>query len=85
MKALARQTVEAAAQAAKPTDLPALQEALEKLKSAQAIPMVATEHRMQNDGYAAKREIKLSVQKDHFVAAAPITISSVTFSSRRAN
>lgn len=71
LKALAREAAGAAAQAAKPADLPALQDALEKLKNAKEIPMVPTEHRMQNDGYAAKREIKLSVQKDHFVAAAP--------------
>ena len=31
--------------------------------------MVATQHRMRNDGYVAKIESKLSVQKDHFVSS----------------
>lgn len=58
-----------AAQISKATDLAAAQELLAQLKAAKTIPMVATKHGMQNDGYAAKKEAKLSVLKDHFVAA----------------
>lgn len=53
----------------KATDLADANALLEQLKNARKIPMVATEYSMQNDGYADKRETKLSVQKDHFVAA----------------
>lgn len=58
-----------APQITKATDLAGAQELLAQLKKAKKIPMVATKYAMQNDGYAAKRETKLSVQKDHFVAA----------------
>lgn len=56
-------------QAAKASDLADIQELLARLQAARPLPMVATSNRMQNDGHAAKREIKLSVQKDHFVAS----------------
>lgn len=58
-----------APQITKATDLAGAQELLAQLKIAKSISMVATKNAMQNDGYAAKREAKLSVQKDHFVAA----------------
>ena len=58
-----------AAQISKATDLASANELLTQLKAARTIPMVTTKHAMQDDGYAAKREAKLSVQKDHFVAA----------------
>lgn len=58
-----------APQITKATDLAGAQELLAQLKNAKNIPMIATKNAMQNDGYGAKRETKLSVQKDHFVAA----------------
>lgn len=58
-----------APQITKATDLAGAQELLAQLKIAKSIPMVATKNAMQNDGYAAKREAKLSVLKDHFVSA----------------
>lgn len=60
---------ERAAQISKATDLAAAQELLAQLKAVKAIPMVETKYGMQNDGYIAKKETKLSVLKDHFVAA----------------
>ncbi len=56
-------------QAAKASDIAGMQELLTKLKAARTLPMTATSNRMQNDGHAAKRETRLSVQKDHFVAS----------------
>lgn len=53
----------------KASEVAKARELLEKLQTARSIPMVATRYAMQNDGYAAKRETKLSVQKDHFVSA----------------
>lgn len=56
-------------QASKAADMAGLQELLPRLQAARVIPMKATGYHMQNDGYIAKREVKLSVQKDHFVAS----------------
>lgn len=58
-----------AAQISKATEVAGAQELLAQLKAAKAIHMVPTKYAMANDGFAAKRETKLSVQKDHFVAA----------------
>lgn len=71
IKSLAHEAAQVAARASKPTDLSSLQEMLEKLKAVRDIPMAPTQDRMQDDGHAAKREDKLRVQKDHFVAAVP--------------
>lgn len=40
-----------------------------RLEDAMNVPMVRTKYFMQNDGYAATMETKLSVRKDHFVSA----------------
>ena len=69
LEALIQEANEKASQAAKATDLAGLQDVLGKLQAARTIPMTATQSKMKNDGYAAKTETKLSVQKDHFVAA----------------
>lgn len=69
LESLIEESVQMTKRAAKVSDLPGLQELLEKLQAVRHIPMIATQNRMQNDGYAAKDEIWLSVRKDHFVAA----------------
>ena len=69
LEALIKEAEEKVPLAAKPTDVAWMQDLLGRLQAARAIPMTATQSRMKNDGYAAKRETKLSVQKDHFVAA----------------
>ena len=53
----------------KASDIAKAQELLDKLKTIKSIPMVEAGYAMQNDGFAGKRETKLSVQKDHFVSA----------------
>ena len=58
-----------AAKLVKASDIAKAQDHLDKLKAVERIPMVRTEYAMQDDGYAEKKETKLSVQKDHFVSA----------------
>lgn len=57
------------ARISKPADIAEAQELLEKLRAAKKLPLIPTKSAMKNDGYAAKMETKLGVQKDHFVAA----------------
>lgn len=71
LDALLKQAEDRTAQAGKAADLPELQNLLEQLQGARKVPMRATKNSMPNDGYADKKETRLSVQKDHFVAAPP--------------
>ena len=69
LQALIKEVGERTSQAKKAADLVDLQALADKLEATRSIPMVATQHRMRNDGYVAKIESKLSVQKDHFVSS----------------
>lgn len=69
LESLINEAMGLARQAAKAADLAGMQTLLEKMQAARNIPMIATQNRMQDDGYAGKKTIKRRVQKDHFVAA----------------
>lgn len=69
IRALVREAEEMAAHPVTPSDPAALREMLERLQAARDIPMIATEHRMKNDGCDTEHEIKLRVQKDYFVSS----------------
>ncbi len=57
------------AKLAKPAQAAEARALLEKLKEARKLTLLPTKYSVKNDGYAATRETKLSVQKDHFVSA----------------
>ena len=69
IRVLAQEAEEMTAHTAVPSDSAALREMLDRLHAARDIPMSPTEYWLRNDGCNAKREIKLSIQKDYFVSS----------------
>ena len=69
IRVLAQEAEEMAAHTAVPSDSAALREMLDRLHAARDIPMSPTGYWLRNDGCNAKREIKLSIQKDYFVSS----------------
>lgn len=69
LKKLIAATNAMAAKIERQEEIPAAKELLAQLEAARTIPMVYAGYSMPNVGLATKRETKLRVQKDHFVAA----------------